>query len=663
MTDGRIERLNYAKNLVTTFDGELQGRQDPKTALEQMRKSAIADLRAELEKLSRLLGIPRHRLVFIGQVGVGKTTVICHLVGLTAERDKKKKSKRGTETLIRVTEDLMATGSGFTTLCEVVVTPADRTGFKIDPYPAEEVERTITEFCQAVWRRVYPDDTSAVSDQVNFPPELVRAVRNMVKLPEGAKRDDDAAIRLAEEFTADGFEQFRVRVLSQANIASRTQTMFSCPNNEQDSRAWIKKTFDDLNLAALDTVSIPRRIILNVESKLLSSHMNRVADVVDTKGVDAAQFNREDLDRYIREDDSALCILAEGFDTAPTNVIPLLQRHIIKEAPLSLSKFVLLVVPRGTDPEKVVGGHGQVGDREEGIELRRKQIEQTLSSQGLPPLEDRLLFFDPLQHFESAGVDYRRRSDSEPAEVDNDRDEVWTAISNAITMRENQAWERVGQIEESLNKIRDGKGLNPAEEDLVRQARQSIAEYRHVTVVNADRFLELFRALWVGPGARHHMALRATNNRFGVYPYRNIDIYYDAIPITEQLIRAATSGPKVAILDIVRNVRSSSPKESDLRELFSVLETRIDSSFEEMLRAIGTKMHDYLQNNKFQPRDQSNPFWINVQNRFGTGQPGFRDDVLSMYGDQMQGHEEVLADTADECWRTLVIDPVLQYLG
>src|SRR5262249_8379025 len=160
-------------------------------------------------------------------------------------------------------------------------------------------------------------------------------------------------------------------------------------------------------------------------------HTNRVADVVDTKGVDAAQFNREDLDRYIREDDSALCILAEGFDTAPTNVIPLLQRHIIKEAPLSLSKFVLLVVPRGTDPEKVVGGHGQVGDREEGIELRRKQIEQTLSSQGLPPLEDRLLFFDPLQHFESAGVDYRRRSDSEPAEVDNDRDEVWTAISNA----------------------------------------------------------------------------------------------------------------------------------------------------------------------------------------------------------------------------------------
>ena len=82
--------------------------------------------------------------------------------------------------------------------------------------------------------------------------------------------------------------------------------------------------------------------------------MNRIADVVDTKGVDAAQFNREDLDRYIREDDTALCILTEGFDTAPTNVIPLLQRHITRENPLSQSKFILMVIPKGSDPEKVM---------------------------------------------------------------------------------------------------------------------------------------------------------------------------------------------------------------------------------------------------------------------------------------------------------------------
>jgi hypothetical protein len=210
-------------------------------------------------------------------------------------------------------------------------------------------------------------------------------------------------------------------------------------------------------------------------------------------------------------------------------------------------------------------------------------------------------------------------------------------------MREDQVWERVGQIEESLKRIRDGKGLNPAEENLVRQAKLRIAEYRHITVVNADRFLELFRALWVGPGTRHHMTLGATNNRFGVYPYRNIDIYYDAIPITEQLVRTATSGTKEAIPEIVRNVRSCSPPESE--------------------RAVGVTMLDYLRNTAFYPRDQSSQFWIDVQSRFGTRQKGFRDDVLSMYAGQMQGHEGILANTADERWRTLLIDPVLQYLG
>jgi hypothetical protein len=89
----------------------------------------------------------------------------------------------------------------------------------------------------------------------------------------------------------------------------------------------------------------------------------------------------------------------------------------------------------------------------------------------------------------------------------------------------------------------------------------------------------------------------------------------------------------------------------------------MDSSFEEMVRAVGVTMHDFLQNTSFYPRDQSNPFWIDVQSRFGTGQRGFRDDVLSMYADQMQGHEDMLASTAGESWRTLLIDPILQYLG
>src|SRR5207253_2393874 len=195
---------------------------------------------------------------------------------------------------------------------------------------------------------------------------------------------------------------------------------------------------------------------------------------------------------------------------------------------------------------------------------------------------------------------------------------------------------------DSLQKILDGKGLDPHEEELVRQTKVKIAEYRHLNLANADRFLELFRGLWEG-GARHPMTLRATNNRYGLYPHRNIDIYYDTVPITEHLVRTAVSRPKEAVLGIVRSVKNSSPEISDLRELLAVLETRIDSSFENMVREAGVVMHDYLSKTALAPQDSSNPFWVNVQARFGKGS-GYRDDVLSMYADQLDGHEDVLIE-------------------
>ena len=420
-------RLARVSELSTEVECELEKRQSPTTVLDQMRKSALADLRKELAGLAEVLGTTHHRLIFIGRVSVGKTTAICHLVGLTAERDKKKPTKADPERVIRVTEDMMATGSGFTTLCEVVVKPGDRNKFEIDPYPREEVERTIDDFCMNTWVKVYPDSfdggqQGSGGEPPSFPSELVRAVRNMVKLPSGDRKADDAAIRLAREFKKDEFEQFQVRVVELAKLDARNQTTFVCPSTESDPKAWIKKTFDELNLARLDTVSIPRQITLHVDAKLLSPHMSRVSAVVDTRGVDASQFNREDLDRHIRDDKSALCVLSERFGTVPTEVAPLLARHVTPEQPLSLSKFVLLVIPRGSEPENTQAESGPIGDREKGIEYRRMQVEETLTGRGINGMN--LLFYDPLHHFDATSEN-RMKPDSNLAEIQAERDDVW----------------------------------------------------------------------------------------------------------------------------------------------------------------------------------------------------------------------------------------------
>lgn len=663
-TADRPQRLERTKALIGEVEGELEKRKSPTKVLDQMRKSALSDLRKELSGLAEVLGTTRHRLIFIGRVSVGKTTAICHLVGLTAERDKKKPTKSNPDRTIRVTEDLMATGSGFTTLCEVVVKPAAENKFEIAPYSRSEVERTIDDFCINTWGKVYPDSVeagqkAAGGEPPSFPNELVRAVRNMVKLPSGERKEDDAAIKLAREFGETEFEQFRARVVELANLDARTQTEFACPSRETDPKAWIKKTFDDLNLARLDTVSIPRQITLHVDSKLLSTHMDRVAAVVDTRGVDASQFNREDLDRHIRDDKTALCVLTERFGTVPTEVAPLLARHVTPEQPLALSKFILLVIPRGSEPENTQAEGGTIGDRARGISYRRMQVEETLAGRGINGMN--LQFYDPLVHFE-AGTDNTMRAESDPADIQSERDEVWAAFSAAIEHREDKVWQRVGQISDSLNKIREGKGLNDAEETLVRETKPKVAEYRHVPFANADRFLEEYRGLWDGPAKRPAPSLRATNNRFGVYPHKDIDIYYDAVPITETLVRKAYSGSKEAVLGIIRAVNKDSKEGSELRALLGVLEKRIDSSFEEMVRGVATHMQDYLSKKVFFPQNSTNQFWTEVQGRYGKGS-GYRDDVLDMYADQLDGHEDELKAAALSRWQQLVIDPVLEYLG
>lgn len=658
----RITRAANAAQLLAEFNAELIARKAPKTILEHLKKSALEDLAKELKMLSRLLEASQCRLVFIGQVGVGKTTAICHLTGLTADREKRKKTKTGEKT-ISVMEDLLATGAGFTTLCEVVVTRSEQTKFEIVPYRRDEVEQTIDDFCLSIWKKVHPDAEEGMSSeqQVSFPPELIRAVRNMVQLPDGERGDDDAAVRFAQQFRRDEYERFRTQVTSRARLDPRTCTELVCPKDVLDVREWLKETFDGLNLASIDTVSIPRMITLHVESGLLRPEMSQVAALIDTKGVDAAQFNREDLDKYIRGEDSALCILVERFEHAPTNVLALLQRHITQEAPISPYRFVLMVLPRGHEPEKVVSGHGKVGDRERGIHLRGIQIEETLTSRGLPRMGERLVFFDPLQHYEETGVDYRLKSDSSPEDVEAERRGVWGAIFSALSTRNDRICDRVSQIGDSLKRIREGKGLDPGEEELIRQTKHKIAEYGHLELANADRFFELYRALWEG-GKRHMMTLRATNNRFGQYPHRNIDIYYDAIPISEQLVRTAASHPKEAILEIVRQVQTRASDGSDLIELFTVLTKRIDHSFEEFVRTVAQKMRDYLNTKAFAPRNLSNQFWVDVQGRYGKGK-GFRDDVLSLYADQLQGHEEFLRRATEDCWRTILLVPILEYLG
>ncbi len=79
-----------------------------------------------LDDIEEILAYEKYKIVFIGRVGAGKTTAICHLFNLLTTLDKAENTnqslftgqdkRKNDEPEI---SEILKTGNGYTTLCEV----------------------------------------------------------------------------------------------------------------------------------------------------------------------------------------------------------------------------------------------------------------------------------------------------------------------------------------------------------------------------------------------------------------------------------------------------------------------------------------------------------------------------------------------------------------
>jgi flagellar biosynthesis GTPase FlhF len=81
-----------------------------------------------LKKIQKVFQIEKYNIVFIGTIGAGKTTAICHLFNLIGEFQVTEKGKNFDKTF-----ELLSTGSGRTTICEVIIKAGEKTYIEIDP--------------------------------------------------------------------------------------------------------------------------------------------------------------------------------------------------------------------------------------------------------------------------------------------------------------------------------------------------------------------------------------------------------------------------------------------------------------------------------------------------------------------------------------------------
>lgn len=298
------------------------------------------------------------RLAFIGNIGTGKTTAICHLLGLLDGE-----------------EPILSTGSGRTTLCEVEISTGAQLGIEVTPHTEAEVKSYLTDFAQ--YLHISDTAESDNSESFKLSAEVERALRNMLDLrisrtknPEGKRITTDNAKNFSENYQS--VESLMEGLLERIDFPTRHQTRFT-NDDGIDQNEWLHTTFKAINSCTHPSVGLSKHIRILVPVRLFNT-INYSLSVIDTKGVDQT-VNRADLDSYLT-DNRTVSVLCCRFNEAPDKTMAGLLK-LAKDAGLSqrvAKETVLLILDRDSEAEKVIDIDEPVGEKTEGREIRAEQV-------------------------------------------------------------------------------------------------------------------------------------------------------------------------------------------------------------------------------------------------------------------------------------------------
>lgn len=622
---------------------------------ELISTQAIKNISLRLEKIEKILRVQRYNLVFIGQVGTGKTTAICHLFGLVQEIEKIVGTK---EKIVIKYQELLSTGSGKTTICEVVIRPALYTFIEIDPYEDVEIKQLIDDFGLWIWQKAHPEESKK---KVEIPPnELLRAIRNILALPEVMQESKlvDQALQFAKSFAAYDYQNFQEALVKRSQLEQRLETRIVAASKEPDILQWVSKKFQELNVAKLPNFSIPKRIYLNLANDILdfSKHPN-IGSIVDTRGLDLGTKDRRDLNKYIREDDNSICIFADRFSSAPGNAIDIISKYLTPTSQDIDSKFSLLILPHKGEPEKILGGEGlPVENVYEGIALRRANIDNVFTNESIGFIAKNIIFYDALRCYLDDGMMHPHY---EKSDITSDRDRVLAEINDLINNREKKLIEEATVLINQFHFIKQSEHASEQENQLVLELKKKLKSPDKFSPITSNFIGDYINSL----ASLHHMVLRATNNRYGRYEMRGVDIYFSGRSLAEKVARSQTESLKLKILNSIDLAQAEIITNSQMCVSLQRLSSQVRENYEILVINLGQQIECILTTKTLAPQSyEDSEFWSEVIDRWGQGS-GYKNDVLSCYSSQVESIEITLVNLIITAWQKDLIEPALIFLG
>ena len=476
-----------------------------------------------LEEAGRYLLSLDHKVVHVGEIGVGKTTAACRQSGLVLDE----------ATAADLKGMLLDTGGGRTTLCDVRVEPGDRFALSVDPVNDEECYKLVAEICRSLYERVSGESSQSTAE---FKPaeEVERALRNMAGLPRPARARKgqvtapDPAIELARGFSSQA--ALTAEFAAKLSLWRRRRRTIEFEGiDEKDGRQWLRSTFTAINNGRHDDFSLPERITITVPFALVPDSRLSIA-VIDTRGVDGSAI-RPDILEHLR-DSRAITLLCSKWGSAPDPSAQALLEHVNETDadPALFRRVSVIALARQGDALSMRHDSGDAAeDADEGYSIKLGQIEDALQKIGLPGIE--AFAFDAgtnapshLTQFVLDRVSAIRASQADSAKATID------AIEQMIENRaQATAIAALSTVSNNLDRFADRKsqlsGLRrPAYDLLLRNIDQRHARTVWATTRRAGRFWNFNVYQYLGDGAAAEAKFRSSEVLAGLYTLIEADL-------------------------------------------------------------------------------------------------------------------------------------------
>lgn len=485
-----------------------------KEEIHPLIKKMTEALYQRINTIMEICSVEKYNLCLMGEVGVGKSTAIVNLFGLTDEEHFQEGKNLSDIPLFK-------TATGRTTLCrtEVCFTETDDIKIEIEAKSKEEVKAIVRDFCLKTVKDGEGKKSGKTSEEIDCSIEVQRAIRNMSGCPEELEELDEYINQtlgnqeISEENRIDFLQK---SILKQINYDERTKMEILCTDSKNWEK-WLKTNFLELNQGKKKDMPYPNKItvILNKKDTELKIP-DYIHKIVDTRGIDGEGVRRDLTDMC--GDKENICILCDKIATYGNIVSQTFFKNIFNSTNQDLKyRNFVMGLERGTELCEVNEAEG----REQGKDKKKEEALGIWKSENLFLDEKNMMFYNAL-----FGIEYtskRKIIEIDAQEYRYEIDRILSFIERKIGDMYEEYRDELKEIREKLE-IFDKNKIEEFHKTKLMEVRSTVesslkSAENHFDLLFRNLFDDICKKINAG-------CIRASVSRNGVYENYNL---YDEV--------------------------------------------------------------------------------------------------------------------------------------